>query len=163
MKPSNMLSNMELKLIIYDFDGIMTNNTAFVLEDGKEGVIINRSDGIGVNMIKELGIPQIILSTEENSVVAVRAKKLGLPVFQGIRNKKQALFEISRKQNVALKNIMYVGNDVNDLDCMKAVGLAVAPADAYDEVRSVAKIVLKSGGGEGVVREIAGYLTATKQ
>ena len=78
-----------LKLIIYDFDGVMTDNRALIMDDGREAVFIHRGDGFAVARIKEKGIAQIILSTETNPIVTARAKKLGIPVVQAVENKKE--------------------------------------------------------------------------
>jgi YrbI family 3-deoxy-D-manno-octulosonate 8-phosphate phosphatase len=153
-----MLNKKDIELIVYDFDGVMTDNRVLVLEDGREGVVVNRSDGLGVNIIKQMGIQQIILSTEINPVVTARARKIGIPVFQGINDKVATLVSYCEELKMNLTKVAYVGNDINDLECMKLVGWPIAPADAYSEVKNIAKIVTKASGGFGVVREIAGIL-----
>ena len=79
---------MRIKLFVYDFDGVMTDNKVYVDQDGKETVQVNRGDGLGISEIKKLGIEQIIISTEKNPVVVKRAEKLGIGCMQGIENKK---------------------------------------------------------------------------
>ncbi len=145
----------EIDLILYDFDGVMTNNTAFVLEDGTEGVVVNRSDGLGVSRLRKMGIEQIILSTEENPVVQKRAEKLKIRAIHACKNKQEAVRELAKEKGVDLKKVMYVGNDVNDLEAMKIVGIPIAPADAWPEVLEIASFVTKAAGGAGVIREIA--------
>ncbi len=151
-----MLNN--IKLIVYDFDGVMTDNRVMVSEDGMEYVMVSRADGLGVNMINEMEIPQMILSTETNPVVSFRAKKLGIPVLQGVDDKKMVLLNYCKDNNYDPGGILYVGNDVNDKGVMKAVGYSVATADAHHSIKSLAQMVLDTKGGQGVVRELADKL-----
>jgi len=147
-----------IDLIVYDFDGVMTDNRVLTLQDGTEAVFSNRADGLAVNMIKEMGIPQIILSTEENHVVEARARKIGIPAIHGVDDKLNVLRAYCAEHRIDMKNVLYVGNDVNDLEAMKAVGISAAPADAHPAVKNIAKIILNAPGGAGVVRELADIL-----
>lgn len=147
-----------ISLIVYDFDGVLTDNRVLVSEDGKESVTCNRSDGWWISKIKELGIPQIILSTEKNPVVSARGLKIGLEVIQGQKNKAAALHEFATKASVDFSKICYVGNELNDLEVMRAVGFSVAPQDSHPEILKVAKIVLATNGGAGVVRHLYDWL-----
>lgn len=144
----------DIDVIIYDFDGVLTNNKVFIFEDGKEAVLCDRSDGWAIGKIKEAGILQVILSTETNSVVSVRAKKLGIEVINGVSDKKSALRDFCDKKEFSLKRVMYVGNDINDLEVMKSVGYSFAPADANDKIKEIAGIIGQTNGGEGVIKEI---------
>lgn len=148
-----------IELIVYDFDGVLTDNKVVVREDGLESVTANRADGLAIGRIKELGIPQIILSTETNKVVEARARKLGLLVLKGVRRKKETLEAYCRERNISLANTIYVGNDMNDYDAMRIAGYPVCPRDAVEEIRKISRIVLKAGGGEGVVRELLAKIT----
>jgi len=148
----------EIDLIVYDFDGVMTDNRVIVMEDGKEGVIVNRSDGLGVNRFREMGVPQLILSTETNTVVEVRGNKLGILVISSCNNKASALSSYCDENGFDLKKTVYVGNDTNDVEVMKIVGFPVATADAHPETKAVAKVIMRSKGGEGVVRELAEFI-----
>ena len=80
-----------VKLIAYDFDGVMTDNTVFINQNGQEMAQVNRGDGLAIEKIKNIGIEQIIISTEKNPIVSARAKKLNILCFQGIKNKKNTL------------------------------------------------------------------------
>lgn len=148
----NNIKNIDL--IIYDFDGIMTDNKVLVFEGGKEAVFCNRADGLAICKIKELGIPQIIISTEENRVVEARAKKLNIEVIYGVRDKKSTLMDYCKKKNYDLKRVLYIGNDINDLDVMKSVGYPIAPSDAHESVKKISKIITNVKGGNGVIREL---------
>ena len=142
-----------IQLIVYDFDGVMTDNRVFVFDDGHEAVLCNRSDGLAIKMIKQRGIPQVILSTESNPVVKARAQKLKLPVVANVKDKKTTLVRYCKQQKYKLNKVIYIGNDLNDLEAMKVVGYPIAPQDADKRIKKVAKIVTKSKGGEGTIKE----------
>lgn len=150
-----------IELIVYDFDGVLTDNRILVSEDGREAVFCNRSDGLAIKKFKELNIPQIILSTEANPVVKARAKKLKLPVIHNLRDKKRALLYYCSKHNYNPKNVLYVGNDINDLEAMKVIGYPIAPSNASSQVKKIAKIVTKTAGGQGVIRELFDIINCT--
>jgi len=143
-----------IKLIAYDFDGVMTDNKVYVDKHGNEMVQVNRADGLGISEIRKLGIQQIILSTETNTVVSARAKKLDLFCLQGVDNKAQALTEYCNVHQISLSDVAYVGNDSNDLEVMKLVGTTFCPADAHTSIKEITQFILSSKGGEGVSREI---------
>jgi YrbI family 3-deoxy-D-manno-octulosonate 8-phosphate phosphatase len=142
-----------IDLIVYDFDGVMTDNKALFFQDGKEGVMVNRADSLAINLIREKSIPQLILSTEANPVVQARAKKINLDVISACENKKDALIEYCKRNEFDLNKIVYIGNDINDLEVMKIVGYSVAPADAYPQILKIAKFITKAKGGCGVIRD----------
>jgi N-acylneuraminate cytidylyltransferase len=143
------------ELIVYDFDGVMTDNRAILMEDGNEGVWVNRSDGWGVQQLKKAGYLQVILSTEKNPVVTARAKKLQIEVIQGSSDKAKCLKNYCQKKHIKLNKVLFVGNDINDLGAMKIVGFSVAPANAHPEVLQIASFVTRAKGGDGVLREIS--------
>lgn len=153
----NPFNQGDIDLIVYDFDGVMTDNRALQFQDGTEAVLISRADGWGIEQIKEKGIQQIILSTEKNPVVASRGKKLGIETIQGSNDKKSDLLDFCDCNQINPLAVLYVGNDLNDLDAMKAVGYSVAPADAHPSIIAVARLVTRARGGEGVIREMLDY------
>ncbi|MDA8382273.1 MAG: acylneuraminate cytidylyltransferase [Betaproteobacteria bacterium] len=142
-------------LIVYDFDGVMTDNRVLVLQDGSEGVQANRADGWGIGQLRAAGLRQIILSTETNPVVAARARKLGLEVLQGSGDKARDLQAFCGANGIRMERVLYVGNDVNDLEAMQWVGFPAAPADAHPAVLALARHVTRARGGEGVVKELS--------
>ena len=160
MKKSPTIPAKDVDLIVYDFDGVMTDNRVIVFQDGTESVVVNRADGLGVARLRAGGIPQLILSTETNPVVKVRAAKLGLEVISSCNDKKHALMNYCEQNDYDLQKVLYVGNDLNDLEVMKIAGFPVAPADACPEVLAVAKLITMAKGGEGVIREISDFLIA---
>lgn len=147
-----------IDLIVYDFDGVMTDNRVLTLQNGTEAVFANRADGWGIGQLRKAGFRQIILSTEANPVVSVRAKKLQIEVLQGRDDKARDLSNYCQSQCIDLAKVLYVGNDVNDLDAMRLVGYSVAPADAHPHVLAIAKYVTQARGGEGVIKEISEIL-----
>lgn len=149
-----MINLSDVGAIVFDFDGVFTDNRVIICEDGKEYVVCNRSDGIGLELIRSIKIPMIIISSEKNSVVKMRAKKLKLEVKYGVVNKKIELKKFARKNNLNLSKIVYLGNDINDLDCMRIVGYPIAVFDAERKIRAISCLVLKNKGGKGAVREL---------
>jgi D-sedoheptulose 7-phosphate isomerase len=145
----------EIKLIVFDFDGVMTDNRVILSESGEESVAVNRADGWGIRMLREKGYPMVILSTEKNKVVTMRARKLDIPVLQGIEDKATILADYCRQQKIDLQHVLYIGNDVNDYAAMQLVGVRVVPANGHKTVKAIADIVLETSGGGGVVRELA--------
>ena len=144
----------KLKLIVLDFDGVLTNNKVLLNNKGEEFVSCSRADGIAFDALKVLKVQTIILSTEKNKVVSSRAKKLQVECIQGIENKKDKLMELIKKYKLDKDEILYVGNDINDISAMSLCELTFCPIDSHEAVKSVVRVVLKTKGGEGVVREI---------
>jgi YrbI family 3-deoxy-D-manno-octulosonate 8-phosphate phosphatase len=147
-----------IDLVILDFDGVLTDNRVYILEDGREAVACHRGDGWGIGILKGAGIDVLILSTERNPVVSARARKLDVECRQGCSDKEAATAEILRQKKLEPGRVMYVGNDTNDESAMALVGHPVAPADAHPSIRRIAKTITKAHGGYGVVREIADML-----
>lgn len=147
----------DIDLVVYDFDGVMTDNRVIVSQDGTEAVTVNRADGLGVDYIRSLGIPQLILSTETNPVVKARASKLKLEVIESCNNKKEALMYYCQAKGIDLQRVIYIGNDLNDLEAMSIVGIPMAPSDGHPEIKKLAKITLRAKGGEGVIKELSDY------
>lgn len=145
----------KIDMIVLDFDGVLTDNRVWVDENGVERVAAHRGDGMGISRLKQAGYEVVILSTESNPVVSARAAKLGLAVHQGIEDKGSALKNLLAEKKIDPDNVVYVGNDVNDLPCFPLVGCAAAVADAHPEVLAQADLVLKSKGGYGAVRELS--------
>ena len=150
-----------IKLIVYDFDGVMTDNKVYVDQFGKESVQVNRGDGLGVSEIKRLGIKQIILSTEKNSVVSSRAKKLQIECLQGVDNKQIVLTDYCSQNKIQIETVAFVGNDINDKDAMGIAGYSFCPSDAHRSIKEISQHILVSKGGEGVSREILDLLNQT--
>jgi N-acylneuraminate cytidylyltransferase len=143
----------QIRLVVFDFDGVFTDNKVVVNQDGTESVVCSREDGLGIARLLGHGIDAAVLSTETNPVVAARCRKLKVSVLQGLSNKGQALRDLASAKGLEIDQVAYVGNDRNDLDCLEIAHVALVPADAHASVRSTADIVLRSRGGHGAVRE----------
>jgi YrbI family 3-deoxy-D-manno-octulosonate 8-phosphate phosphatase len=142
-----------VRLAVFDFDGVFTDNRVWVNERGEETLAFSRSDGLGLRRLDEAGVQYLIVSMERNPIVGARAQKLGADCVQGVDDKLSVLRERAGGAGVALEDVAYVGNDVNDAECLAAVGLPVVPADAWPEVVPLARWVLSRAGGTGCVRE----------
>jgi N-acylneuraminate cytidylyltransferase len=132
----------QIDLLVFDFDGVMTDDRVWVDQEGHESVVANRRDGLGIAMLRKAGIPMVVLSTETNPIVSARCRKLELTVIQ---------------------SVVYLGNDVNDLSCFPLVGCAVVVADAHPDVIAHADLVLTHGGGHGAVRELCDRILHAKE
>jgi 3-deoxy-D-manno-octulosonate 8-phosphate phosphatase (KDO 8-P phosphatase) len=143
-----------VRLIAFDFDGVFTDNKVYVFQDGSEAVCCFRGDGIGLDKLKRLGIATVILSTEVNPIVGVRSRKLGIRCVQGCSDKRAALGGIVQELGLSLEQVAYVGNDLNDLSCLSAVGLPMVVQDAHPDVVALALYRTQVAGGQGAVREI---------
>jgi YrbI family 3-deoxy-D-manno-octulosonate 8-phosphate phosphatase len=140
--------------LIFDFDGVLTNNLVHVDENGMESVSCSRGDGLAFDVLRKINKPCFILSTEKNPVVKARADKLKVPVFQGQSNKELSLVKLIETYGYSLNNILYIGNDLNDYKSMEICGYSACPSDSHKLVKSIAGYTLKSKGGHGVAREI---------
>ena len=145
----------QVSYLIMDFDGVLTDDLVYVDQDGRESVCCSRSDGFGIDLLKESTDTQpLILSKETNPVVSARARKLDIEVFQSINNKDQALQALIKERNLDPVQIIYIGNDLNDLAVLPFVGYFACPSDAHPQVIRQADLVLKHPGGRGAVREL---------
>lgn len=144
----------QIKLVVFDFDGVFTDNTVYVSEDGKESVRCWRSDGIGLRKLDKLGIASAIISTEANNVVVERSKKLHIRCIHNCSDKLTALNELADELRVKLSEIAFVGNDINDSCVLKEVALPIVVADAHEDVVPLARLKTSRSGGFGAVREV---------
>lgn len=143
-----------IRLAAFDFDGVFTDNMVYVFEDGSEAVRCFRGDGLGLRKLERLGITNIILSTETNPIISARSKKLGIRCVQSCQDKYEALEKILKEMKLTLKQVAFVGNDINDLPCLMRVGLPIVVHDAHPEVIPHARYCTRAGGGYGAVREV---------
>nr|WP_237331068.1 N-acylneuraminate cytidylyltransferase [Streptomyces mexicanus] len=157
-RPGALPARDDIDAVVLDFDGTQTDDRVLIDAEGREFVSVHRGDGLGIAALRRSGLKMLILSTEQNPVVAARARKLKLPVLHGVDRKDLALKEWCEDQGIAPERVLYVGNDVNDLPCFALVGWPVAVASAHDAVRGAARAVTTVPGGDGAIREIAGWL-----
>ncbi|MGV9562113.1 cytidylyltransferase domain-containing protein [Streptomyces sp. NPDC003480] len=157
-RPGALPTRADIDAVVLDFDGTQTDDRVLIDSDGHEFVSVHRGDGLGIAALRKSGLTMLILSTEQNPVVAARARKLKIPVLHGIDRKDLALKQWCEEQGIAPERVLYVGNDVNDLPCFALVGWPVAVASAHDVVRGAARAVTTVPGGDGAIREIASWI-----
>jgi len=145
-----------VKMIICDFDGVVTDNLVITDQNGNESVSASRSDSMYVKKLREMGVEMMILSSEPNPVVMARAKKMGVEAIHnvGMQDKGRVMREVLEQKKIKAENVIYIGNDLNDLPCFEIAGWSVAVADAYPEVIRAADYVLTKTGGHGAIREL---------
>jgi len=162
-KGKNMLEKLRLiKLIVLDFDGTLTDGYVYCDQNGIEMVCCSRKDGLGIEMLKEAGLQVVILSKETNPVVAVRCAKMGIPTIQGIATgmgKVEHLLQYLREVGISLEQVLYMGDDINDIPVLDVVGVPATVADGHslviDIVRKRGGYIAQLKGGEHAVRELA--------
>jgi N-acylneuraminate cytidylyltransferase len=148
----------DLRAVVFDFDGVFTDNRVVLDQHGNEYVACNRADGLALARLRDRRLLLLVLSSETNPVVAARCRKLGLPFIDSAAHKWPTLRDWLDRHGIAPRQVAYLANDLNDLECLAHVGCGVAVADAYPEVKSLAKIILTTRGGRGAVREFADFL-----
>lgn len=163
LSPGLVDSLRSVRLVLLDFDGVLTDNRVIVSESGEESVVCSRADGIGIARLRSLGIPCCVVSSEENAVVERRCEKLGVRCFRGVKSKVEVAEALGVELGVSPGEMLFVGNDVNDLDVLRFVGLGVAVADAAPEVQQVVSLLLERRGGFGAVREICDMVARAQQ
>lgn len=144
-----------LRALVMDFDGVHTDDRVFVSTSGEEAVACSRADGMGIELLRKAGLAMTVISKERNAVVAARCAKLQIECTHGVEDKLPLMLEWLDQRGIAAAEAIYVGNDINDLACMAAVGCAIAPADAHPTALAQADVVLSSAGGKGALRELA--------
>jgi YrbI family 3-deoxy-D-manno-octulosonate 8-phosphate phosphatase len=143
-----------VQLVAFDFDGVFTDNSVYVLQDGTEAVRCYRGDGIGLRKLEALGISPLMISTEPNPVVTARSIKLGIRCVQNCADKLKSLKSIIEEAGITKEQVAFVGNDINDLACLKYVGLSIVVKDAHPDVLPYAHYQTRTVGGHGAVREV---------
>jgi 3-deoxy-D-manno-octulosonate 8-phosphate phosphatase KdsC-like HAD superfamily phosphatase len=162
-----------LHTVMFDFDGVFTDNTVYVFEDGREAVRCSRGDGLAIDWLRRRAascdppVSVSILSTETNAVVAARARKPQLPCVRAVGHKlahMDAHWRATRPTDPEpFRGLLYAGNDLNDLAVMRRAAFSVAPEDADPRVRAVASAVLPYRGGHGFVRALVERLLRIDQ
>lgn len=146
-----------------DVDGVLTDAGIYYFESGEELKKFNTHDGMGIKLLQEAGIITAFITKEKTGIVERRGAKLAVPeVHQGVEDKFQVLTQLAKKYGVQLQQVAYIGDDVNDIEALKAAGFSAAPADALPSVRKAVKYVCHKKGGEGAVREVVELILAAK-
>ena len=152
-----------IEILVLDFDGVLTDNRVLVDQDGREAVFCHRGDGWGIAQLRKTGLRIIVLSTEANPVVQARCNKMHIECIQDCPNKLERLKKLASDSRLSPSQIAYVGNDVNDLECMQWVGIPIAVADAVPEILGVACRVTQRNGGYGAVRDVCDWILADRE
>ena len=151
------------KLIISDVDGVLTDSKINIGENGEMFKSFNMKDGYGIVKWEKDGNEFVIVTSRESRAVEIRASELGIEgVYQGVSNKKQKIKQIAKKKDCELKNIIYIGDDINDIEALQTVCKACCPADAVQEVRDMCSYISEKDGGEGAVRDIIDHLSQSE-
>ena len=145
-------------LLVLDFDGVLTDNFVYVDQNGVESVRCSKEDGMGLALVRKAGLSVIILSSEENPVVQRRAEKLRVPCISGVADKTAAFRQLLAQRGVAAADVIFVGNDANDVGCLREAGCGLVVADAHPSAADAAVGVLSRPGGRGAVRELCDVL-----
>ena len=149
---------MVIKAIFSDFDGVFTDNSVLIDEEGKEYVKCCRSDGLGIEKIKEQGIYFCIVSSEVVPLAKRRALKHNVDCYTGVKDKGKFIRNVQEKRSIKREECAFIGNDINDLGAFGEVGLKIAVADSYEPLLSEADHILKCNGGHGALRETCEYI-----
>lgn len=146
----------KIKFLLVDCDGVMTDGGMYYTEDGGELKKFNTRDGMGISLLREKGIIVGIITGERLDLIRRRAEKLGVEeLFMGINNKMDVLNKILEKYNTKYEEIAYIGDDLNDLDIIKKVGLSFCVKDAVEKIKKLSDFIIDKNGGEGAIREVA--------
>jgi len=159
--PTNHRSVPEIKLFLTDCDGCLTDGGMYYSEMGDELKKFNTRDGMGIAILKENNIITGIITGEKVELNRRRAEKLKVDIIKmGCKDKLSVVKDICEEYGIEMKNVCYVGDDINDIEVIKEVGYGCAPADACSEVKDVADFITTSSGGNGVIREIADLIVS---
>jgi YrbI family 3-deoxy-D-manno-octulosonate 8-phosphate phosphatase len=156
------MSSLKIKLFLTDVDGVLTDAGMYYTETGDEFKKFNTHDGMGLMLLKERGIKRGFITTENTKIVERRATKLKIDYLyqgKGFGSKLQAALEICELEKINIGEVAYIGDDINCIELLEAVGIAACPANALKKVKAIKGIIqLSNKGGEGVVREFIEYL-----
>jgi 3-deoxy-D-manno-octulosonate 8-phosphate phosphatase (KDO 8-P phosphatase) len=154
-----------LRLVLTDCDGVLTDGTVYYSADGEALKRFSLRDGMGVERLREADIETAIVTRERSPIVASRARKLGIPVFEGVRDKRTLVALLQQEQGIAADQLGFIGDDVNDLGLLQELagqGLTAAPADAEPPVAAVVHLRCQRPGGQGAFREFCEWILALR-
>lgn len=154
MLPKEYKKLLNIKMLVLDFDGVLTNNKVAVSDQGREYVLCDRSDGIGIKNLKDKNILIYIVSSEKNPVVKHRADKLDIPCIQSVADKSIVLNDLAAKHGFSLEETAFIGNDINDIPALEIVGVPIGVQDCHIDIEKHILFKTTSTGGNGAVREI---------
>ena len=153
-----------IKLFATDVDGVLTDAGMYYSESGDEWKKFNTRDGMGIKLLQRAGIITAIVTQERTKLVARRAEKLAIPeLHQGVMDKLSLVREMAARHGLTLSQVAYIGDDINDLETLKAVGFSASPADGLSDIVAAVDYVCQKKGGEGAVREIIEMILGAQQ
>lgn len=155
-----------IELLVLDFDGVLTDGRVCVDNYGNESVFCHHRDGTGIKLLREVGVKVIVLSGQISKYVKARCDKMHIECFQKIHNKRNWLKRYLEKNHISVAKTVYVGDDVNDLECLRFIalaGFAAAPKDCAPKLQPVVDYITAKKGGKGAVREICDLILAAKE
>lgn len=150
----------DVRVVLFDFDGTMTDGSVIVDQNGLESVRVSRKDGLGISMLNRAGYEVAVVSKEENPVVVVRCKKLRILCYQGIDDKSEFLMRMFGHR---LSQVLFMGDDINDLECIQLAGVGVTVADGHSKCKDAASYITQARGGDHAVREVCDLILNTVQ
>ena len=165
-RPRNVARKLlsQIRLFATDVDGVLTDAGMYYAESGNEWKKFNTRDGMGIKLLQRAGLITAIVTQERTKLVARRAEKLAIPeLHQGVMDKLSCVREMAARHVLTLSQVAYIGDDVNDLDALRAVGFSATPADGMPEVAAVVDYICQKKGGEGAVREIIEMILQAQQ
>jgi len=153
----------KLKIIFFDFDGVFTNNTVIVSEEGKESVICYRGDGIGINQLKKYQYDICVISSEVNPLVKKRCEKLNIESYNAVKDKGLIIKKVLESKSLKKENAAFIGNDINDIPAYKSVFLKIAVNDRNHAIDKYVSFLTTLSGGKGAVREVCDKIVSLKK
>ena len=153
----------EIRLFATDVDGVLTDAGMYYSESGDEWKKFNTRDGMGIKLLQKAGLVTAIVTQERTRLVARRAEKLAIPeLHQGVMDKLSVIRDMAMRHGLSLRQVAYIGDDVNDIEALQAVGFSAAPADGLPQVLEIVDHVCRQKGGEGAVRELAEMILCSR-
>ena len=151
---------MKIKVLVMDVDGTLTDGKIHISDEGEVFKSFNVKDGYGIANLYKIDILPVIITGRKSKIVEYRAKELNIKeIYQGVHNKVDKLKYICEKYKISLKEVAYIGDDINDLECMKICGISACPNDAAEEVLDSVDYICEKKGGEGAVREFINFIS----
>jgi len=152
----NVYENFDrIRAFVLDMDGVLTDGNVLVTEDGTMLRRMNIRDGYALQLAKKNGYDVVVISGSTSDGVKVRLSRLGITdVFMGVHNKVEVLQQFLSEHNLKAEQVMYMGDDIPDLDVMQMAGVAACPADAVPDIIKISQYISDKNGGEGCVRDI---------
>lgn len=152
-------SGKSIRLFVTDCDGVLTDGGMYYTDGGDEMKKFNTLDGIGIALLRKQGIRTAIITGENTRIVEARATKLKIDyLYQGIQDKLTVLNQIVEKEGISLEEVAYIGDDINDVECLQAAGIGISVPNGVEEAKNAADFIVNTSGGKGAVREAVEYL-----